>query len=284
MQTTISRIFILLFSGCLGMLASCRKEAALYAPLPPDAYELPQGNSAYDDTIVAFKQQYGSYILYNFTNRDFAYARGSSISDTAAVPDPAYVPDAIRLLKDKCLPWYPETFRQKCMPFRIILAATIGTASNGAIVANTSGFSASAEMLGIGWTNAQLASLSAADLKKVAANLHRYFVQRAVMGGSLKIPDTFLALSAPNSASYNDANKYEKGMLEWPRNFAAGQYYIDFGAYVYAITSQTTAELNAGVLKSTVDKKGLIRQKYNIVVTFFKTEYGLDLTAIGNLP
>ncbi len=111
--------------------------------------------------------------------------------------------------------------------------------------------------------------------------MHRSYMHRAISGGSLRIPDDFAALY-PSFTGLTEANKLEKGLLEYPPNNLK-DLVRDFVSYVDAITSQTTAELEAGILRPQADKKGLVRKKYNIVLRYFQ-EYGVDLAAIGNTP
>jgi hypothetical protein len=58
----------------------------------------------------------------------------------------------------------------------------------------------------------------------------------------------------------------------------------DWIAFMTVIVSKTYAELTApgGVLHSGFDTKGMIRKKYDIMVAYFLSAYGVDLQAIGN--
>lgn len=82
------------------------------APLIPE-YELPQGKSPADDRIVEYYNQYGSYILYDYTKLDFQYDLfSSSGSYTYALPDPQYVGDMLDLLEDIWFDFYPVAFHK----------------------------------------------------------------------------------------------------------------------------------------------------------------------------
>lgn len=56
----------------------------------------------------------------------------------------------------------------------------------------------------------------------------------------------------------------------------------DFLCFINAITGQTKAELEATILSPAVDVKGLVRQKYDGLIRYYKTTYGVDLQAIGD--
>ena len=74
----------------------------------------------------------------------------------------------------------------------------------------------------------------------------------------------------------------EEGIVEPYTN--ALNVATDFLAYIEVITSHTKEELEAGVLSSRVDVKGLIRKKYDVVIATFLNKYQIDLQAIGNRP
>ncbi len=121
MQHTFSRWAVFAgIAGCLLTFASCGKESKLTPPLIPDAYQLPQGDQPADDSILDFRDNYGTYILYKFTHLDFAYAAGYTINDTARQGDPQYVAETLAFFKKECLSFYPEEFTRKTLPFRII--------------------------------------------------------------------------------------------------------------------------------------------------------------------
>lgn len=90
--------------------------------LTPD-YELPQGKSDADNRIVEYYNQYGSFILYEYTQLDFIYGGASAFE--YELPDPQYVGDMLDLLEDIWFDFYPAEFHQKYMPYRIFLAKYI---------------------------------------------------------------------------------------------------------------------------------------------------------------
>ncbi|WP_298710195.1 hypothetical protein [Chitinophaga sp.] len=283
MQHTFSRLIAPACVALSLLAAACGKEERLNPPLLPDAYQLPQGNQPIDDSIVNFKNKYGTYFLYKFTHLDFAYTPTGMLSDTAAVGDPAYLKAAYDFFRLHCLAYYPEDFRKKTLPFRIYLSAAVGAKGPGGTIIVKKGFSCAAHMLAIGWTNARLETLSPEEKKATIAAMHRYYFHRALLGGSIPVPKDFLALMPASMASMTEANKYLRGMLEVQHVSKADPLW-DLATYVEAVTGKTTAELEATILSPQVDRNGLVRKKYNIVLKHFKEEYNIDLAAIGNLP
>ena len=49
---------------------ACKKEAALTATPDETGYSVPQGANAYDTTILNLYNKYGTYFLYQFTDKD----------------------------------------------------------------------------------------------------------------------------------------------------------------------------------------------------------------------
>lgn len=282
MQLTFTRTIT---AACLAislLAAACGKEERLDPPLLPDAYQLPQGNQPVDDSIVAFKEKYGTYILYKFPYVDFAYTPTGMLPDTAVEADPAHIRAAYEFFRDNCLAFYPEAFRKKTLPFRIYIAGKIGLKGAGGTILPGKGFASAAHMLGIGWANDQLGTLAPADKKKTVAAMHRHYIHRALLGGSIPVPPDFLALFPADLNSLTEANKYLRGLVE-VQYLTKGDPFLDMVAYVEVIAANTTAQLEATILTPQVDRNGLVRRKYNILLKYYKEQYGIDLAAIGNL-
>ncbi|HEY9259362.1 hypothetical protein [Chitinophaga sp.] len=279
--------------GCLPLLLciliSCSKEASLTPDEIPDFYTLPQGHQPYDDSIVAFHQQYGSYILYQFSQKDLTYNYNSYLPMTFGPANPAWISNAISYFKSECLNYYPESFLQKTMPFKILLAAYFDSSySYGSVLIPIgralTGFSAVRGALGIGWADSTLSQQSPTRLKQLRGFVHRAYMQQALLSGALEVPDEFRKY-LPVGGGYNNPGNATNGLIEGnPLGATNRDVAWDFSSYVCAITGNTKAELDATILKPSYDTQGLIRAKYAIVINFFKNNYGVDLQAIGNHP
>lgn len=81
-------------------------------------------------------------------------------------------------------------------------------------------------------------------------------------------------------ASMTAANMYEFGILHYSYRTIAG----DWEQYVKAIVSTPYEQLIApgGILHPDIDKKQMIRKKYDYMINHFKEEYNIDLQAIGD--
>ncbi|MBV7531026.1 hypothetical protein [Chitinophaga sp. sic0106] len=267
-------------------LYACKKEAAIQPVPNPPFYTLPQGDQPYDDSIVAFRNQYSSYILYKFTNHDLLYEVTGNVPRLAAkIANPPYIDTTLKLFKTVFMNYFPEEFLKKTMPYKILLAASIDTMNVSAItklVPSITGTFATATSLVIGWAD------SAFLKKKYPARTLREWVtaayfKNATLGGAIKIPLDFVKLAPP---AYNTATSDPRGMgfLGQATQMSDISIYWDFGMYVAYISSRTRAELNNTIFKPNYDTKGMVRKKYEVVCNFFQTEYGIDLQAIGERP
>jgi hypothetical protein len=57
---------------------------------------------------------------------------------------------------------------------------------------------------------------------------------------------------------------------------------VDILAFLDSICAKPKANLDAYMLNPSVDVLGLTRKKYDLLVNYFKTNYNVDIQAIGN--
>lgn len=261
----------------LAMIA-CQKEEKLTASTYENAYTLPQGNTATDDTIMAIHQQYGTYVLYRFTQDDYAYNFTFKLKDSAFSANPAYVDTALQFFRQQLMMYYPESFLRKTMPFKLLLASYIGSADRR----SATGFASNVSTLTMGWADSTMLHKTPEEIKHLRSELHHYYWERAYRAGIIKIPVAFSELS-PLYAYVNIYNRYSQGVVSdvYLTDLTVGE---DFLAYVELIAGSSVAELESGLFLPQNDTKGLIRKKYNIVNDYCKNEYGVDLQAIGQVP
>ncbi|MCW3467031.1 hypothetical protein [Chitinophaga nivalis] len=272
------RVYYLL--ALIILLMACKREAALTPSPATPMYTLPQGNHGYDDTIMTCYKKYGAYILYRFTQDDYSYNYSDRKSDSAFVANPVYISAALQFFKTQLLDVYPESFIQQTIPYKILLASYIGSGATR----SAKGFASTNSALAIGWADSTLVQKlqSPAAVKQVRSWLHRYYIERAYRAKIIQVPEAFAALAPSLYGAISPETQYEKGVLGTPGSDL--NLVVDFLAYVEAITGNSQAQLEAGLFSRKVDKKGLIRQKYNTVINYFNVTYGVNLQAIGDMP
>ena len=80
----MKHIFFLVFAGSL-FFTACKKDVAIGPPIDIEAdYTLPQGDAPKEanDKIQQLYDTYGSYFLYNFTQKDFEWAQSTSTGNS----------------------------------------------------------------------------------------------------------------------------------------------------------------------------------------------------------
>lgn len=267
-------LFILLLSIFIG----CSKEADIKPDELKPAFTLPQGNHPYDQKILDFYNTYGCYILYKFTKQDFEWNIASAIPYVADQGDENYIGQSLETLDKNLFRFYPTGFLKAALPYKIILSSRIrevdlflDTLDNPVNSVNTSSHFA------FGRAGSSLETMTADELKIMKTDLHKAFWAQAVGFDKIPFPPTFL--TATNYVNVLSWNKAQYGVFMSDFDDAATPY-NDFLGFIEVITSKTQQELEESLFLPQNDPKGKYRQKYNIIVNYYKQNYGVDLQAI----
>jgi hypothetical protein len=271
--------FIVLLLGIL-VIAGCKREPALQPVTPANMYKIPQGNQPYDDTIMAFYKEYGSYILYKFTQTEFKSGFDAGSVDSALQGMPEAVGRAISVFKEHCLKHYPEAFRKTTMPFVIMLSSGlfIYKPESQKFFYEDASCRATDKSFTLGFVNSDLLTKGNDYLNTCTGNMHRYYMTHAILNGRIRVPEAFRKLTPTNVWGVTDF--YAVGLLEEDMSLSP---VVDLGCYIKTITTHTFEEMQSLYFAPGVDKKGLIQKKYNIAVNYFKDSCDIDLQAIGNV-
>lgn len=283
----------LLLITSLSFLISCQKEDPLNVSMPGTNvfYKLPQGNQPYDDKIVELYNKYNCFILYKFDSVDYNYNLTGNVFDNLSIvpADTNYITEALGFLDKNLFNLYPDAFLKKSLPFSILLASDISvnvTDRNESGVHRLSAIS-SVRSLSFGIVNDSLGSLTSAQLDSTRGLLQMYYWQLAINNGNLDLPDSWSDFSSTNFYyEYASKNPRANGILPVSLNlwmFPKFDYFSDFLGYIDLITSSDSATIEHTWLDPAVDVKGLYRKKYEMIINYYKDNYGIDLQAIGNL-
>ncbi|MEZ2442611.1 hypothetical protein AB6805_12895 [Chitinophaga sp. RCC_12] len=298
--------------GCISsiLLFSCAKDTEIGAPTPigPD-YVLPQGNAPKEanDKIQQLYNNYGSYFLYVFTQKDFEWmqAAGGSASkiDTAVLGNPAYTGDMLNFLNDVWLKFLPDDFKKnQGIPYRVLMADTIKQYRTGYPPGREYlyfDYKIVGKSITFAGMNASLRTMTPAqkvDKKNVLTSaIWNYYISNNI----LDIPAAFYTVSnyaaeaaptAPLSIpAYLEAFR-SRGFL--PTSYDAlsgriGEWYYgtyswgtaksnDMTSFIMHITTRTDAQMQPYL------QYPLIKQKFDILVDYYKTKYHIDVRAIAN--
>ena len=299
MKSIVNIVTALLLIACF--VTGCRKEEKLTAS--PDRenvygdHTLPQGNHAYDADIVQLFQKYNTMFLYRYVPNDLyfninTYLGGTydPVKDSTTkygyfdVPaKEAYIGMQLELIKNIWLKYYSDALLKQGMPQKVYLLDSLYIAYSGPgkPVDNWPSFYdffKGGDYFAISYGGPYLATITPEEKYSLKGKLNAAFLALAHARGAIKASASFAALTDYSALTWN--NYYPFGALYyWQMNADK-----DLDLYMEAIVSNSYAMLTApgGILHPGVDTKGLIRKKYDLVIAYFKTAFGIDLQAIGN--
>ena len=295
-----TRIWILI-GMLMGVIVSCSEDSISPSTDPETfdgLYSLPQGNHDYDVRIVELSNKYNTRIYYKFVDKDYYWGVSTDIRwrfDTVnnkivagydALPaDENYVGEQLDLLENHFLKYFSDTLLLRTMPYRVLLSSVfdyIIYSSTGmpevlprTLVNAYSGY----DYLAFNWGNANVKTMTSEQINAFKNDAVCVFLQRLADKELIKRSTAFTSVTN-YGASMTAANMYEFGILHYSYRTIAG----DWEQYVKAIVSTPYEQLIApgGILHPDIDKKQMIRKKYDYMINHFKEEYNIDLQAIGD--
>ncbi|WP_343561518.1 hypothetical protein [Sphingobacterium sp.] len=259
----------------IGLLVSCKKEAALEPSVIKLEYSLPQGNHAYDSRIVNFYQTYKTFILYQFTDADFRWNFNGNISYVAQQADPAHVETALNFFDKELFAYYSPELLKTMLPYKILLCKKIEYTMNTEETPVYSDVASTQTHIAFSNVDAGWDSFSTARKIKARGQLHGVLWSSAVARGKMEQAPAFI--EGINYSYVGSWNYKSFGMFN-PTSVAAD----DIFDYVSRITSHTKEAFEAEYLNADFDPTGVYRRRYEALLAYYKTKYNLDLQAIGN--
>lgn len=311
-QTGMNKLItiIIIFSLAVIAGAACKKEGALTASDDVTGYKLPQGNHSYEPTIMNLYNKYGSYFLYQFSDKDTYWTptgwKNATMQTSGAwvtgyevtTADTSYVGQQLELIQTLWLSYYTDKFLTAFLPAKVMLCGSLDSIYSVTLF-NPVRYVKTIKSVGawfnydnicINYGNAGVTSMTAADSTRFLAKANLVFI-KSIPGRNLSSPtNNFTSVASYSASLTSQANAYAQGIITVYYNSRSAQ--IDWQAYMEAMVSRSEANLNKstvntdmtsmGILNATKDSNGKIRQRYNIVRNYFINNYGVDLQAIGN--
>ena len=258
-------------------------------------YSLPQGDHDYDDDIVAFYKKYSSLILYKFTSKDFGWSPTGNVAwdiakDTVydeynqgnkwnAIPaNEQYVGNQLELLRKKFLNYLPDTFLY-LLPQKILLCSTIERLPTHLGYEPTPDQCEAFNVylgyfhMAVSCGNENILTMTAEERNQFKKDVCGAYFENVLV--SLDKPQEFFMISSYRTeTTENEELLHEEGFLN---SDGMGNTNKDWLSYVKLAIENPIDELTG--LLSQYEK---IREKYMIMVEFFKDRYRFDIQAIGN--
>ena len=294
MKKLIQYLPMLLLGWCVG----CAEDPAIkdIEPLTPD-YELPQGESEADDRIVEMYEKYGTYVLYDYTEKDVYYdtgiERGLVIYQS---PDPKYVEDMMDFLDKIWFKAYPESFNQQTLPYQIFLTKKIEglSASTGEVVSEKTVYSGNYSFM-VGKCDEKLKDLTQEELRDFKNTLQVALWDFIERQEKVEFPGEFFEVSDYTSVAVSDDETSPdyaraRGFLEGYNSAGPTYWYMQLGWPSNTIDddSDLSAFIGCMLTRSAEEWASdlewpLVKEKYDILRTHFIENYDVDLQEIGNL-
>lgn len=289
MRIYISLLAILFLSGCA-------KDTQIGNIQVPGAdYVLPQGGDAMaDQRILKLYETYGSYFLYEFSEKDFNWTQiSNSLGDDVFRFDPiepGKVKNLLDLLQLTWFDFYDQEFLAHAMPIRIFLTETVQLQVRkfdwgiwDYILSWKDVYARYLDnQIAISNVHKSVADMSAEEKRVYKSNLQSVFLESLVASATIVAPDEFIAISDYSNNVDDTEEARNAGFVlnptmdyEWSidGNMTESN---DLNAYLASLVFRTAKEWEDDL------QYPLVKQKYDILVSWLKTEYGIDIVKIGN--
>ena len=199
-------------------------------------------------------------------------------------------------MKKHFIAYYPETFRQEYFPPYFLLAHTIRNSPRTELYAHAK---ANTSFVALGKVRAEMDDFTPENLKESRDKLHISFWAN-YMGGinKLTIDSKFFEASndyyGKNMSDISGCDKDKDKRVDIKKlGFWADSKREDFVTCFNEPTApsrdldlklfvQKVTATSKNAMNRTLKKYPLLKQKYDILIAYFKKHYGVDLQSIGN--
>jgi hypothetical protein len=293
------------------MMLSCNKDnnPTQVSEKSATRYQLPQGNASFDTEILSLFQKYDSYILYKFSDIDFNYQFSSNLANppvgslNATVGpvvmrggDSIAVQSALDFMNTYWFSFYPEDFKKKYLPQKILLAGLIYTTRyNGTTkIYDTPRVNPytipieGVDHITLPKIDTAFNSYPLASKLLLKAKLNSLFLKHLMypiintIPAPVPVPADFFKVSDYSLGGITRELKYKYGFDTLGTGSRAPTPIVDMVGFLDSICAKSKSQLDAYMLNPNVDVLGLTRRKYELLVNYFKTNYNVDIQAIGN--
>ena len=229
------------------------------------SYTLPQGEHAYDETIVDWYEKYGFYTLYVFEDKDIYWANtgweerfetgesgGGNLQGNPA--DPNYVGDMIDILQQGVIDVYPDSLLANYMPLKVLLCSDLWNVLPGGgydwdlgefvyYLDSTKIWAYEGwDYIAVNGGSETMRPVSDEEKAELQAAVNAIFLQRLYDEGVLEIPEEFGQVSDYSTEGYYRGDSYPVDIFDLGfvmdnplGNFAAGEEAMiegDFESYI----------------------------------------------------
>ena len=304
----------LVIIACAALIYSCARDAEIGAPLPVEPeYTLPQAGApqAVNDKIVKLFNDYGSYFLYDLTQKDFEWSPATGVAnsqvDSIVLGNPVHVGPLLDFLEIIWLHHIPENMKKgEGIPYRVFLVDEIkrrraGTGWPAGMEFLYYNYKATGKSLAFAGVNEAFGQMTAAEKTTRKNELVGAIFDYYASIGLISFPDAFYTISnyttnpttTPVNVNFPDRVEayLQAGFL--PSSYGTTSpfnpnYWLS-NAYMWTnAKSNDFNSFRAHLFQRTDEQMApylaypLIKQKFDLLVDHFMNEYGIDVRGIAN--
>lgn len=265
------------------------------------AYILPQGSHDYDTKIVDWNKRCGFFILYKFEPKDIYWGQTDWLEAIETderwtngilgeQADEVYVGQLLEFVEKHFLNFYSDSILRWLMPLKFLFCQGLQRVFKEEFVTFTDlHLASSIDMIAINYGDGKIIDLDTRESTLFRDSLHVTLLWRAIESEKIQAPSAFTALSNYGEYVFN-STMYEDGFIGEHSQVATVER--DLKCFVQAIVTTSYEELMAepkendysykGILHPSKDVNTLVKQKYDILIDYFKKQYNIDLQKIGD--
>ena len=316
MRTSYLYIFLSIFA-----LSSCSDtdDNVLEPSGIETGYTVPQGNNDFDNDIVSFYDDYGTYLLYEFTDKDAywtpsKWVNGEPATDTTdgrfgfiyLAPNENYIKPQLDLLQQTWFSHYSPGFLDEFLPVKILLCSQVQDCKFDFTPPLTfplkiKGVDIPAyynyDNICVSYAKEEVLDLTKAQESEFEKGLNRVFIDCMYGQGKLHPTETFKA-----SANYSLASAQRTNTALWSIGILQPYYGAspenDWKQFVTMMILYSEDYLNKeatmvneydtgetsweGIFSPLKDTNGLLKTRYDMVRQYYIDNYDIDLQSVGN--
>ncbi len=262
-----------------------------------------EGTNSYNQRIRDYYKRFGSYILYKFTSKDAYWAVTKWDSTYRAIPaDSNFIDKQLDLLDTTFFRYYHDSTLKKYLPVKFLLCSSIRINGSGNQVdayfndTRTAGHTPGTFIAN--WGSSRILNMKGVrdSTALFRGNINYGFLALMDSYGKMSRSDKFTGVTDYSTAFVNNtmAQRYKRGFLYTTNTTTPPSNTTDWFNFLAAIlrnpysylTDATGMNANnttmQGILTPVKDSSGLIRQKYDQIIEFYRSNYNIDLNRMGN--
>ena len=272
--------------------SACYDEDAIHTTKGDIPYELKEGGDEVDQYIYKFYQENGSIIMVDYDTIDYQWNMSGLAKNVYLTKqeDRVVLMKGFSMLEKTFLNIYDTDFKKKYFPLKLLIGEQVGRMNWGVLEDNAA--LAGLSYLALGKIREVVENLSEEELRSIRESTNGVFWQEYLLqNGIIQVPESFYEVSKgyyqafleylPENEGVTDVDVRDYGFwyrdLSNPYSLVTPNKEGDFRDFMGVILTVPYEEL-----KLVLDTHSKLKDKYDILVNYFKMKYQIDLVAIGN--